>query len=114
MRIFFTMFVAAFLVSSAFCNGSAQAADKGKKDAGGKVSVMGKVSTVKTDVDKFTSIKLTGTDGVVYNISIDDKGKDLASKYEGISAVVNGSVTEKDKEKWLTVDSIGDKKKKKK
>ena len=118
MRHFLAVLVAVTLVASPIYSGVTRAdADekKTKKDAPGtKVSVTGKVSTTKTDVDKFTSIKLTATDGTVYNVTIDDKGKDLATKYEGISVVANGTVTEKDKEKWLTVTSTGDKKKGKK
>ncbi|MEI6235097.1 MAG: hypothetical protein WCT04_18730 [Planctomycetota bacterium] len=109
------MLMLAFFATPCFIS-SAIAADKGtkKKSEGGPVSVTGKISTTKKDADDFTSIKLTTPDGKVYNITLDEKGKDLAKKYEGISAVVNGTSTTKDKDLWLTVESIGEKKKKKK
>ena len=99
------------IFSTPFFAGNAQAADKGKKADGEKISVMGKVSTTKTDVDNYTSIKLTAQDGKVYNITIDDKGKDVAKQYEGISVLVNGTTKKTGDELWLTVASIGEKKK---
>ena len=102
------------LLSTPLFVGQAQAADKGKKPDGDKISVMGKVSTTKTDVDNYTSIKLTAQDGKVYNITIDDKGKDVAKQYEGISVLVNGTTKKTGDELWLTVASIGEKKKGKK
>lgn len=118
MRHFLAVLIALTLVASPFYSG-VQCADGDKKDskkdaAGGKLSVTGKISTTKVDVDKFNSIKLTTADGLVYNITIDDKGNDVAKKYEGISVLVTGTVTEKEKEKWLTVTSVGEKKKGKK
>jgi len=40
---------------------------------------MGKITTTKTDVDNFTAIKLTTAKGEVYNITLDEKGKGVAS-----------------------------------
>ncbi len=110
MRNFFALSVIAFLFTSSLFAGNAHAADKSK---GKDISITGKITTTKTDVDKFTEIKLTTSDGTVYNITIDEKGNGVAKQYEGISVQVNGTETEKDGAKWLTVKSVGEKKGKK-
>ncbi|HLX63338.1 MAG TPA: hypothetical protein VKX17_18855 [Planctomycetota bacterium] len=88
---------------------SARAADKSNPKS--KVTVMGKVS-VEKDGDTFKSVKLTTTEGVVYQLTLDDKGNEVGKMYEGISVQVSGTESTKDKDKWLTVTLIGEKKKK--
>jgi len=109
------LLLAVVFCSAPLLTGTCQAAEK-KKAAAAETGegIMGKITTTKTDVDAFTSIKLTTPKGEVYNITLDEKGKGVAKQYEGISVYLSGTVTEKDKEKWLTVTSIGEKKKKKK
>lgn len=117
MRSMLAFGVMAVLFVSPMFVGNVQAADKAKKDAapaGTEFSGMGKVSAVKADVDKFQSAKFTTPDGKVYNITLDEKGNGVVKQYEGISVFLNGVVTEKDKENWLTVKSVGEKKKPKK
>lgn len=94
------------LLTTAQC---AHAADKSNPK--GKVTVLGKVA-VEKDGDTIKSVKLTTSDGVVYHLTIDDKGKEVGKMYEGISVQVTGTETTKDKDKWLTVELIGEKKKK--
>ncbi len=69
-----------------------------------KVTLVGEVSVTRDDDDNITEATLTvgETD---YNITLDAKGKKLAAEMDGKKVEVTGTVTEKDDEKWLTVES---------
>ncbi|MEI6235931.1 MAG: hypothetical protein WCT04_22985 [Planctomycetota bacterium] len=79
-------------------------------------SYSGKVSVQKSGDGKLTAVKII-VDSVVYNVTLDDIGTQLGKQYEGITAEVQGTVTDKKGEKWITVTHLGavpEKKKKKK
>lgn len=66
------------------------------------VPVEGMVSVTKDANSVVTSIKLTTSGKVVYNVTLDDKGKELAT-LDGKEVRARGVVTEKDGQKWLKV-----------
>lgn len=99
-----------------FCGVSTtlRAADKKVKEKAGADAVEGKVSVDKVDLEKYTSIKIKNDKGETFNITIDDKGKDVAKQYEGIRVYLSGTIETVNGEKWLTVTKIGQGKTRKK
>lgn len=69
-----------------------------------KVTLKGEVSVTRDDDKNIIEATLTA-DGNDYCITLDEKGKKLAAEMDGKQVEVTGTVTEKDDEKWLTVES---------
>lgn len=69
-----------------------------------KVTLKGVVSVTRDDDDNIIEATLT-VDGTDYCIKLDEKGKKLAAEMDGKQVEVTGTVTEKDDEKLLTVES---------
>ncbi len=69
-----------------------------------KVTLKGEVSVTRDDDDNIIEATLTA-DGTDYCITLDKNGKKLAAEMDGKMVEVTGTVTEKDGEKWLTVES---------
>ncbi len=73
------------------------------------VTLTGVISVVTDDDDNVTAVKLTvGTEKekmVVYNITLDAKGKELGAMDE-VKVEVVGVPSEKDGAKWITVKSF--------
>ena len=69
-----------------------------------KVTLTGEVNVTRDDDDNIVAATLTvgETD---YKITLDEKGKKLAGEMDGKKVEVTGTVTEKDDEKCLTVES---------
>jgi hypothetical protein len=65
------------------------------------VTVVGTVSVVKDANGMPLSVKLAAKD-IMYNVVLNKEGLKLAD-FDGKQAEVNGLVTMKDKESWLTV-----------
>ena len=105
--------ISTFLItlSLLFAMNSLHAADKGTKT---KDVVEGKVSVVKVDTEKFSSVKIKTDSGEIVNVTLDDKGKEVGKNYDAIRVYVKGKLETKSGEKWITVAQIGEGSKKKK
>jgi len=77
-----------------------------KEPAKHKITVVGTVSVTKDKDGSITGVRLTTIRNVGYNITLDAKGKELAEKLAGKSAVVIGVPETKDQVKWLTVEKF--------
>jgi ribosomal protein S4E len=69
------------------------------------VTVEGTVSVTKDANSVVTSIKLTTANKTVYNVILDEKGKELAA-LDGKEVRVKGVVSEKDGQKWIKVQEF--------
>ena len=67
--------------------------------------VTGTVSAEKDGDGNVTAVNLKADDGTKYRVTVDDNGKKLVKDLDGKKAVVTGSLTEKDEQKWITVTS---------
>jgi hypothetical protein len=65
----------------------------------------GTVSVAKDANGVVTSIKLTTTDKTVYNVKLDEKGKELGG-FDGKEVTVRGVITEKNGQKWIEVHGL--------
>jgi hypothetical protein len=66
------------------------------------VKVQGFVSVIKDVNGAITSVQLD-TDDVTYNVELNPKGKELGEKMEDEKVEVEGIVSQKDGQEWLTV-----------
>jgi hypothetical protein len=71
-----------------------------------KITIAGTVSVTKDKDGSITGVKFTTIRNIGYNITLDAKGKELAEKLAGKSAVVTGVPETKDQVKWLTVEKF--------
>ena len=69
-------------------------------------TITGDIITTYDDDDNVVGAFLQTEDGSQYNITLNDKGKELAADYDGKTVEVTGTVSEKDDENWLTVVSF--------
>ena len=96
----------AFLV----CAGNVLAADANKPAAPKEapksetVTIKGTVSETKDKDGNVTEVKLTTKKDVVYQITLDEKGKELC-KMAGKTVKATGTVETKGEVKWLKVES---------
>jgi hypothetical protein len=93
--------VAGLLTSTVF---AAADANKPKKERPGMDMVKGTVAVTK-DANGISAIKITTKDNMVYNVMMDEKGKELA-KHDGKEVGVHGVITKKNTENWITVKHI--------
>lgn len=77
----------------------------------GKMHVKGTVSVTKDASGNITAVMLTTEKGEMYNITLDEKGKELGEKMEGKMVKVKGMEMMKDGQKWLTVEKFSERKK---
>jgi hypothetical protein len=68
------------------------------------VTLQGSVSVLRDANDVVVSVQLI-TDKVTYEVVLDEKGIALGKEMDGKDVEVQGVVSEKDKQKWLTVQS---------
>jgi hypothetical protein len=68
------------------------------------VKVQGMISVTKDANDVITKVTVTTKDKVVYNVTLDEKGKELG-KLANKEAEVEGTVSEKGMQKWIKVTS---------
>jgi hypothetical protein len=68
------------------------------------VTLQGHVSVLRDANDVIVSVQLI-TDEVTYEVVLDEKGIALGEEMDGEDVEVQGVVSEKDKQKWLTVQS---------
>jgi flagellar basal body-associated protein FliL len=69
------------------------------------VKVQGVVGVTKDASGVITAVTLTAADGVVYNVTLDDNGKKLGEEMADKKVEVEGTISEKDDAKWITVQS---------
>lgn len=69
------------------------------------VKIEGAVSVVK-DANTIKEVKVTTKDKGVFYVVLNEKGKSLGKKMSGKEAVVHGTVTEKNGEKWIDVHAF--------
>lgn len=74
--------------------------DVGKKVT--KVTVVGRVSTTVDDDREATDARVTTDAGVVYHITLDEKGTKLADAMDGEKVEVTGALSKKGDANWLT------------
>jgi hypothetical protein len=87
---FLAMLITALLASTCF------AAE------GETVKLQGVVNVTRDANDVITAVQLAADAGT-YNVELDEKGKELGENMEGEKVEVEGLVSEKDGQKWLTV-----------
>jgi len=68
------------------------------------ITLQGYVSVLRDANDVIVSVQLI-TDAVTYEVVLDEKGIALGEEMDGEDVEVQGVVSEKDKQKWLTVQS---------
>ncbi len=69
------------------------------------VKIEGAVSVVK-DANAIKEVKVTTKDKGVFNVVLNEKGKELGKRMAGKEAIVHGTVTEKNGEKWIDVHAF--------
>lgn len=69
----------------------------------------GVVDVKKTDAGDLQSIAIVTTDGVRYSVTMDDKGKKLATDLQDKKVHVSGDVKEVDEKKEITISSFSEK-----
>jgi len=69
------------------------------------VKIEGTVSVVK-DANEIKEVKVTTKDKGVFNVVLNEKGKALGRTLGGKEAVVHGTVSEKNGEKWINVHAF--------
>jgi Rieske Fe-S protein len=67
--------------------------------------IEGAVSVVK-DANEIKEVKVTTKDKGVFNVVLNEKGKALGTRMAGKEAVVHGTVSEKNGEKWIDVHAF--------
>jgi hypothetical protein len=92
---------AVFMAANVFAAGT-EPTEKPKKPEHPVVPVEGTVSVTKDANSVITSIKLTTASKIVYNVTIDEKGKELAT-LDGKEVKAKCIITEKDGQKWAKV-----------
>ncbi len=94
---------AVFLAANVFAAGT-EPTEKPKKPEHAVVTVAleGIVSVVKDANSVITSIKLTTASKIVYNVTLDEKGKELGA-LDGKEVKAKCVVTEKEGQKWVKV-----------
>ena len=70
------------------------------------VKLQGVVSASRDANDVITSVRLTTADDVTYEVVLDAKGMELGEQMEGEEVEAEGTVSEKDGQKWLTVSAF--------
>ncbi len=90
--------VAAFMASVVLADANAPAG----KTKPAITKIEGAVSVTK-DANEIKTVKVTTKDKGVFNVVLNEKGKELGKKMGGKEAVVHGIVTEKNGEKWIDV-----------
>jgi hypothetical protein len=63
----------------------------------------GTVAEVKDKDGNVTGVELTMGKGLTYQVTLDEKGKELGKTMSGKKVKVTGTIEMKDKAKWLTV-----------
>lgn len=94
---------AVFMAANVFAAGT-EPNEKPKKPEHPVVAVglEGTVSVTRDANNVVTSIKLTTAGKMVYNVTLDEKGKELAA-LDGKEVRARGVVTEKDGQKWVKI-----------
>jgi hypothetical protein len=69
------------------------------------IRLEGTISVTKDANNVVTSIKLTTAAKLVYNVTLDTKGEELG-KLDGKEVQLKCMVTEKDNQKWITVNEF--------
>lgn len=69
-------------------------------------TIVGYVSTTYDENDNAASAVLQMADESQYNVTFNDKGMELARDYDGKMVEATGTISEKDGENWLTVESF--------
>lgn len=69
-------------------------------------TIVGYVSTTYDENDNAASAVLQMADESQYNVTLNDKGMELARDYDGKMVEATGTISEKDGENWLTVESF--------
>ncbi len=72
---------------------------------GETVQVQGVVSVTRDANDIITAVQLV-TNAGAYNVELDANGEELGESMEGENVEVEGVVSEKDGQKWLTVSTF--------
>jgi DNA/RNA endonuclease YhcR with UshA esterase domain len=72
---------------------------------GETVQLQGVVSVTRDANDVITAVQLVADAGT-YNVELDANGQELGESMEGESVEVEGVVSEKDGQKWLTVSTF--------
>lgn len=68
------------------------------------ITVKGKVVVTKDAKSNITSVKLMGNKDVTYEVTLDAKGKELASTMAHKMVEITGILSVKDGTKWLTAE----------
>ena len=68
------------------------------------ITLQGYVSALRDANDVIVSVQLI-TDAVTYEVVLDEKGIALGKEMDGEDVEVQGVVSEKDEQEWLTVQS---------
>jgi len=93
---------AVFMAANVFAAGTETEKPKKPEHPAMTVGVEGTVSVTKDANSVVTAIKLTTAGKIVYNITLDEKGKELGA-LDGKEVKAKGIVTEKDGQKWVKV-----------
>ena len=67
------------------------------------VKVQGLVSITKNADGAITAVTLTAEDGAVYNVTLDENGMTLGAEMANEKVEVEGTISEKDGQKCITV-----------
>ncbi len=70
------------------------------------VTVVGTVSITENDDWLITAVKITVDEKTVYNVVLDEQGKQLGSEHNGDRVEVTGTLTMKGDARWITVQTI--------
>ena len=107
--------VAAVALALLVCAGNALAADANNLPAAPKeapktetATVKGAISETKDKDGNVTEVKLTTKKDVVYQITLDAKGKELGQKMAGKTVKVTGTTQAKGDVTWLTVENYAE------
>jgi len=79
-----------------------------KEKSSGDKLVQGTVIVVKDNDGNITEIKVQAHKEVIYQVVLDEKGKELGKAMADRMARIEGSVETKDKTLWLTVKTFGE------
>ena len=71
-----------------------------------KVTLVGYVAACDEDCEYGCPATVITAEDVLYRVTNDEKGRQLAREADGCDAEVKGIVEEKDDDKWITVDSF--------
>ena len=96
--------------------GAGERGGRKKPRAPRKPTVVGIIATEKAD-DEIKSVTLTTKrkdEEIVYNVTLDEKGKQLGEEMVGKKVAARGTISEKDGKKWITVEQYREAKPRKK